>query len=103
MNAVIREYSGAGAKEMFDILEKNKSEVERILRSVRGFVSYTQGRTAEGGFTFTVCQDQAGVEESMKVARDWVAKNAAHTGVGAPRAVNASVIAHFNAPERVAH
>ena len=36
MQVVIREYSGKGAKELFDVLEKNKAEVESLLRSVRG-------------------------------------------------------------------
>lgn len=36
MQVVIREYSGKGAKELFDVLERNKAEVESVLRSVKG-------------------------------------------------------------------
>jgi hypothetical protein len=32
MHAVVRTYSGKGAKELFDILENNKPEVERPAR-----------------------------------------------------------------------
>jgi restriction endonuclease Mrr len=95
MQVVIREYSGKGAKELFDMLEKNKAEVESVLRSVKGLVSYTLARSGDGGFSVTVCQDQAGIDESVQKARDWVAKNAGHTGVGAPQVSNATVIVHL--------
>ena len=95
MQVVIREYSGKGAKELFDVLEKNKAEVESVLRSVKGLVSYTLARSGDGGFSVTVCQDQAGIDESVQKARDWVAKNAAHTGASAPQVSNATVIVHL--------
>src|SRR5262249_19707511 len=81
MHAVTRTYSGKGAKELFDILEKNKAEVERLIRAVKGFVSYSLVRTASGGVS--VLRDKTGTDESSRVARDWVAKNAGKTGVGA--------------------
>jgi hypothetical protein len=95
MQVVIREYSGRGAKELFDVLEKNKTEVESVLRSVKGLVSYTLARSGDGGFSVTVCQDQAGIDASVQKARDWVAKNAGHTGVSAPQVSNATVIVHL--------
>jgi hypothetical protein len=36
MHAVVRNYSGKGAKELIDVLEKNKAEVERLIRAVKG-------------------------------------------------------------------
>ncbi len=39
MYAVVRTYSGAGAKDFFDMLEMRKSEVEAVMRSVPGLVS----------------------------------------------------------------
>jgi hypothetical protein len=95
MQVVIREYSGKGAKELFDVLENKKAEVENVFRSVKGLVNYTLGRSADGGFAVTVCQDQAGIDESIQKAKDWVAKNATHTGVSAPRVSNATVILHL--------
>ena len=95
MQVVIREYSGKGAKELFDVLERNKAEVESVLRSVKGLVSYTLARSGDGGFSVTVCQDQAGIDESIQKARDWVAKNAGHTGASAPQVSNATVIVHL--------
>ena len=96
MQVVIREYSGKGAKELFDVLEKNKADVESLLRTVKGLVSYTLARSSgDGGFSVTVCQDQAGIDESIQKARDWVAKNAAHAGASAPRVSSATVITHL--------
>jgi hypothetical protein len=92
MHAVARSYSGQGAKELIDVLEKNKSDIEKLIKSIRGFVSYSLVRTADGGFSVSVFQDKAGVEESVRVAREWVAKNAGTTGAAAPTIAEGTVI-----------
>lgn len=92
MHAVVRMYSGKGAKELFDVLEKRKTDVESVMRSVKGFVSYTLARSANGGISLTVCQDKAGADESVQKAKDWVAKNAGDTGAGAPNVSDGAVI-----------
>ncbi len=94
MHAVIRTYSGKGAKELFDLLEKRKSEVEDIIRAVSGFVSYTLVRTADGGVTVTVCKNKAGTDESLMVARDWIGKNASNLGTSPPTVSEGSVVIH---------
>jgi hypothetical protein len=85
MYTIVRSYFGEGAKELIDMVEKNKADVEKLMRSVKGFVSYAVVRSEEGGFTVTVCDDKAGADESLEKARDWIAKNAAGTGVAAPK------------------
>ena len=95
MHVVIRTYTGTGAKELFDVLEKRTADVESIMRSVKGFVSYTLARSGDGGVSVTVCQDKAGVDESIQKAKEWVAKNAGNTGVGAPRVSDGAVIIHL--------
>jgi hypothetical protein len=94
MHAVIRAYSGRGAKELFDVLEQRKADVESVMRPIKGFVSYTALRTGDGGVTVTVCQDKAGTDESVAKARDWVARNAASMGAAAPTVSEGSVIIH---------
>ncbi|MEO7129591.1 MAG: hypothetical protein ABI040_12140 [Rhodoferax sp.] len=94
MQTVIRTYSGKGAKELFDLLEKRKADVEALLRSVKGFVGYTLARSGDGGFSVTICQDKAGIEESVKKAKDWIAKNAGNTGAAPPHVSEGSVIIH---------
>jgi hypothetical protein len=95
MKAIIRKYSGKGAKELIDTLEKHAAELQPVMGSVKGLVSYTLVRSGDGGFSVTVCQDQAGLDESTQKAKDWIAKNAANTGVAAPEVSVGSVIAHL--------
>ena len=96
MHTVLRAYSGKGAKELFDVLEKNKADVEKTLRTVKGFVGYTLARSADGGFSVTVCKDKAGSDESIQKARDWIAKNAPGTVVNTPQVSEGSVILHLS-------
>jgi hypothetical protein len=92
MHAVIRMYSGAGGKQLIDLLQERKNEVEALIRPVQGFVSYTLIRAADGGASVTVCQDKAGTEESMRIAREWIGKNAANIGASPPTVLEGSVI-----------
>jgi hypothetical protein len=92
MHAVMRTYSGKGAKELFDLLEQRKPDVEKLMRSVKGFVGYSLVRTADGGFSVSIAQDKAGADESVQKARDWVKQNAANTGASAPAVSEGSVI-----------
>jgi len=95
MHAVMRDYSGKGTKKLFDLVEKNKAEVEKVIRPVKGFVSYSLIRTARGGLSITICEDKAGTDESTRAARDWIAKNARDTGVARPKISEGTVILQF--------
>ena len=75
MYAVVRHYTGQGVSQLFDDLEGRKEEVEAVIRSVPGLVSYTMMRTGDGGISVTVCQDKAGTDESIRVAREWISQN----------------------------
>ena len=92
MYAVVRNYSGAGAKKLFDLLEQRTADVEALIREVPGLTSYTLLRSGDGGLSVTVCQDKAGADESLKVARDWIQKNAGSTGASPPAVTEGSVI-----------
>ena len=95
MHAVSRTYSGQGANELVDRVLAASDEVEGLLRGVEGFVSYTLFRTEDGGVTVTVCENKAGTDESLRVARDWIAANASDTGVGAPTVTEGPVGMHL--------
>jgi hypothetical protein len=69
MHAVVRNYSGAGAKELFDLLEQRKADVEAVIRKVPGLMSYTLLRSDSGGVSVTVCKDKAGGRELESRAR----------------------------------
>jgi hypothetical protein len=96
MYPVVRSYFGKGAKELFDLLEKNQADVEKTMRSVKGLVSYTLVRSKGGGFSVTVCNDKASTNESLEKARDWIAKNAAGIGVAAPKVSEGSIVVDLN-------
>ena len=95
MHVVIRNYSGSGARKLIDLLEERKKEVETLIRPVKGFVSYSLIRSADGGASVTVCEDKAGTEESMRIAREWIAKNASGLTVPPPTVVEGSVLLHL--------
>lgn len=77
-----------------DLLEKRAGEVEKMLRSVDGFETYTLARAGDGGFSITVCRDRGGIEESNRKAKDWIANNAGDLGVSAPETVIGIVVVH---------
>ena len=96
MDVVVRTYTGKGSKELFSLLEKHKTDVEKLMRSVKGFESYTLARSSsgEGGLSMTVCQDEAGTEDSNRVAKEWLSKNAANISMDAPKVSAGSTIIH---------
>ena len=94
MYAVIRSYSGTGASDLVDLIAARQAEVEGILRSITGFVSWTLIKTEDGGATVTVCQDKTGTDESMRVAREWIQDNASDLNVSPPSVSEGSVPLH---------
>jgi hypothetical protein len=97
MDVVVRTYTGKGSKELFSLLEQRKEDVEKLMRSVKGFESYTLARSGNGeggGMSMTVCQDKAGTEESVRVAKEWIAKNGGNLSVDAPKVSTGSIIIH---------
>jgi len=57
-------------------------------------VSFSLARTASGGFSVSVFQDKVGTDESVRVAREWIAKNAANLGAAPPAISEGTVILH---------
>lgn len=96
MHAVVRTYAGPGAKELMNLIVEKKDEIEGLIRGVSGFVSYVLVQTSDGGATVTVCEDKVGTDESLQVAREWVAANGAHLGAAAPTVSEGDVGIHWN-------
>jgi hypothetical protein len=94
MYVVIRSYSGQGASDLFDALVAREEDVKTTISSVPGFVSYVAFRSDGGGQTVTVCQDQAGTDESSRRAADWVKENINVT-VDPPTIAEGSTILQF--------
>ena len=96
MYAVIRSYSGSGASELAELINERKEEAESILRPINGFVSWTLINTDSGCATVTVCQEKVGTDESMQVARDWIAENASNLSVDPPSVTEGPVPVHLS-------
>ena len=69
MQAVIRTYSGKGAKELFGIVEKHTADVEKLLCSVNGFVGYTLARSGDGGFSMRSAKTRQALIKVFKSRR----------------------------------
>ena len=63
-----------------------------LIRSVTGFVSYSLVRTDDGGVSVTVCQDKAGTDESLGLARNWIQEHASDLQTSPPAVSEGSVI-----------
>jgi len=94
MYAVVREYSGSGARELVELLTQRRSDVEALIRGISGVASYTLIRTDAGCTSVTVCQDKAGTDESIRVAADWIRENSTVSS-NPPRVSEGETIVQF--------
>ncbi len=96
MYAVMRSYSGEGASGVFDMLEQREQEVSDLMRAVPGFVSYAAIRNGDGGVTMTMCNDEAGADESSTRAAAFV-KEHMTAPPGAPSIIAGDTVIQFGA------
>jgi len=97
MHATIRRY---GSSDLADLLEARNSELEAMMSGVPGMQGYYLMRTDDGCASITVCDDEAGTDESTRLARDWIRDNAADLQVGAPQIRSGPVVVHTGAAAR---
>jgi heme-degrading monooxygenase HmoA len=93
MHAVIRRYRGASA--LNDLLAQRSQDVEQLLSDVPGFEAYYAIRDGDELATVTVCQDQAGTQESSRRAAEWVRQNFTSGSVGAPEIIEGEAFIRF--------
>jgi len=95
MYAVVRRYTGAAL--IFDELAQRQEEVQELLRAVPGFVTYYAIRSGDGGgATITVCEDQTGTTESVRVAADWVRRRVPNAVGSPPQVTEGEVVLTFS-------
>ncbi len=94
VHAVIRHYRGES--QLFDELERRTDDVERVIRGVPGFISYHLVRTADGGFSVSVYEDQAGTAESSRRAAEWTRENAPEAAGSPPEIIEGETILQFS-------
>ena len=96
MHTVIRTYSGAGAVETIDLIIASKKDIKKIMRAVKGFISYSVIKTETGGFSITVSKNEKASDAITTAAREWVVANAAHLKAKAPKITGGTVSLHFD-------
>jgi hypothetical protein len=94
MHAVVRRYRGASA--LNNLLAQRSQDVEQLLSEVPGFVAYFAIRTDDELATVTVCEDQAGTQESSRRAAEWVRQNLTGGSVAAPEITEGEAFIQFS-------
>jgi hypothetical protein len=81
MYASIRSY---GDRSLAAALAARADEIRAVIGDVPGFRAYYLVEAGDGTVSVTVCDDQAGAEESNRVAADWLRSNMPELGGAAP-------------------
>ena len=95
MHAVVRNYSGIEASQLFDELEGLLAGIEEAIRSISGVITYTLLRTSDGGPSITVCETKVSADESVKVAAEFIGQNCS-TKATPPDVTEGRAILHIN-------
>jgi hypothetical protein len=95
MHVVVRSYSGQGASELFEAMERGVDEVKELITGVPGFGSYAAFRSDGGVMTVTVCDDKAGTDESSNRAAAWIKENVSDASVDPPEISEGSTFMQF--------
>jgi N-acetylglutamate synthase/N-acetylornithine aminotransferase len=90
VHATIRNYSGAAA--LADALVEHQDDIRNLLTGIDGFRAYYIVRDGDGATTISVFDDQAGADESTRLAAEWIAENLGDLGVAPPEVTSGPVI-----------
>jgi hypothetical protein len=90
---MVRTWTNAGA--LADAMQQRQQEVTDLIKGVPGFVAYYATRAGDTLTTVTVCDSQAGTQESTRLAGDWVKKNVSGAAIGAPQIAEGETFIQF--------
>lgn len=90
MHATVRRYPGN--TRLVDALLANEEEIRRLLREIPGFRSYHLIRAGDGAVSVSVYDDQAGTEESTRIAGEWIKANLPESMMSAPEVWEGEVV-----------
>ena len=93
MHAVIRHYKGSS--KLIDELVGRRKDVEKLIKGVDGFVAYYLIKTADGGASISVFENQAGTEESTKRAAAFIKENLEGVAAGPPEVIEGQTVIDF--------
>jgi hypothetical protein len=93
MDVVIRHYEGSS--KLIDELVGRRKDVEELIRGVDGFVAYYLIKTANGGASISVFENEAGTAESTKRAAAFIKENLANVASGPPNVIEGQAVIHI--------
>jgi hypothetical protein len=93
MYIVIRTWENAAA--LADAMQQRQQEVTDLIKGVPGFVAYYATRAGDTVTSVTVCDSQAGTQESTRLAGEWVKQNVTGASIGAPKIAEGETFVQF--------
>jgi hypothetical protein len=93
MYATIRRYDGN--PDLADRLAARSDEIRTLMSAVGGFRAYHLIRSNDGTASITVCDDQAGTEETNRVAAGWLKENMPDAVSAAPQVTAGEIVLDF--------
>ena len=93
MYIVVRTWANAGA--LADAMQQRQQEVRDLITGVPGFVACYATRSGDTVTTVTVCESQAGTQESTRRAGEWVKQNVTGAAIGAPQVADGATFLQF--------
>jgi hypothetical protein len=93
MHTMLRIYTGMpGAGPRF---AAKKTELEKAMRGVSGFAGYRLLSTPDGIASVTICETEAGCQESARVAAAWIKENLPDLSPKPPQIVTGESLVSF--------
>jgi hypothetical protein len=93
MYIVVRTWANAGG--LADAILQRQQEVTDLISGVPGFVAYYATRAGDTLTTVTVCDSQAGTQESTRRAGEWVKKNVTGASLAPPQIAEGETFVRF--------
>ena len=93
MYIVVRTWANAGV--VADTMLQKQQDVTDILSGVPGFVAYYATRAGDTLTSVTVCDSQAGTQESTRRAGEWIKTNLPGASIGAPQIAEGEIFIQF--------
>jgi len=90
MYATVRRYEGNRA--LADRLAERADEVRSLISGVSGFLAYYLVRGTNGTASITICDDEAGTEESNRIASNWLRENMPDAATAPPHVTAGEVV-----------
>jgi hypothetical protein len=90
MYATFRYY--ADGSTLVEALREREDDVRRVIGEVQGVRGYYLVHTGDSAVTVTVTDDEAGAEESSRVAAAWIAENLPGLAISPPQISSGKVV-----------